>query len=105
MVFLAGTQTLEAQVALLDSDPSGQSQVAAIRRLGERAREKYGQSPRGQRPLRVDPLPAPVRQNLANLGIFVMTETFSLMTSPQPGHLRALININRELATGLQGRG
>ena len=57
VVFLAGTQTLEAQVALLDSDPSGQSQVAAIRRLGERAREKYGQSPRGQRPLRVDPLP------------------------------------------------
>jgi DNA segregation ATPase FtsK/SpoIIIE, S-DNA-T family len=57
VVFLAGTQTLEAQVALLDSDPSGQSQVAAIRRLGERAREKYGQSPREQRPLRVDPLP------------------------------------------------
>jgi flagellar protein FlaF len=51
------------------------------------------------------PLPAPVRQNLANLGIFVMAETFSLMTNPQPGHLLSLIKVNRELATGLQGRG
>ena len=27
-------------------------------------------------------LPVAVRQNIANLGIFVMTETFSLMTNP-----------------------
>jgi flagellar protein FlaF len=51
------------------------------------------------------PLPAPVRQNLVNLGVFVMIETFSLMTDPQLGHLRSLIKINRELATGLQGHG
>jgi flagellar protein FlaF len=51
------------------------------------------------------PLPVPVRQNLANLGVFVMTETFALMTDPQPAHLLPLIKINRELATGLQGRG
>ena len=29
-------------------------------------------------------LPMPVRQNLANLGVFVMGETFSLMTNPKP---------------------
>jgi DNA segregation ATPase FtsK/SpoIIIE, S-DNA-T family len=57
VVFLAGSRPLEAQVALLDPDPSGQSQVAAIRRLGDSAQEKFGAPPRAQRPLRVDPLP------------------------------------------------
>ncbi len=57
VVFLAGSRPVEAQVALLDPDPSGQSQVAAIRRLGDHAREKFGVPPRAQRPLRVDPLP------------------------------------------------
>ncbi len=51
-----------------------------------------------------NPLPLALRQNLANLGIFVMGEIFSLMTDPQPTHLVSLININRELAAGLQGR-
>ena len=49
-------------------------------------------------------LPVPVRQNLANLGIFVMTETLALMTNPQPQHLLSLININREIAAGLRGK-
>ena len=48
-------------------------------------------------------LPAQVRQNLANLGAFVMGETFSLMTNPQPHHLVPLIDINRSLAAGLKG--
>ena len=48
-------------------------------------------------------LPIPVRQNIANLGVFVMTETHCLMTSPKPDHLVPLININRELAAGLRG--
>lgn len=52
-----------------------------------------------------NPLPGALRQNLANLGVYVMGETFSLMTNPQPHHLVSLININRELAAGLQGRG
>ena len=47
-------------------------------------------------------LPVAVRQNLANLGVFVMSETFSLMTNPLPGNLVSLININRELAAGLR---
>jgi flagellar protein FlaF len=49
------------------------------------------------------PLPVAIRQNIANLGVFVMSETFSLMTSPRPDHLVPLININRELAAGLRG--
>jgi flagellar protein FlaF len=48
-------------------------------------------------------LPVQTRQNIANIGIFVMTETFSLMTNPQPHQLVPLININRELAAGLRG--
>ena len=49
-------------------------------------------------------LPIPVRQNLANLGMFVMGETYSLMTDPQPNHLASLININRGIAAGLRGK-
>jgi flagellar biosynthesis activator protein FlaF len=48
-------------------------------------------------------LPVPLRQNIANLGIFVMSETFSLMTDPKPSLLVPLIKINRELAAGLRG--
>ncbi len=49
---------LEVQVALLDADPSGPAQVAALRRLGEESIARHG-SPSGLlRPLRVDTLPA-----------------------------------------------
>ncbi len=48
-------------------------------------------------------LPIEVRQNIANLGIFVMGETYSLMTRPRPEHLTSLIKINRGLAAGLRG--
>jgi flagellar biosynthesis activator protein FlaF len=47
-------------------------------------------------------LPVPVRQNIASLGMFVMGETFSLMTRPKPDHLVSLININRGIAEGLR---
>jgi flagellar protein FlaF len=50
-------------------------------------------------------LPVLVRQNIANIGIFVMTETFSLMSNPKPSQLVPLININRELAAGLRANG
>ena len=49
-------------------------------------------------------LPIPIRQNIANLGIFVMGETFSLLTKPRPAHLMSLININRGIAEGLRER-
>jgi flagellar protein FlaF len=51
-----------------------------------------------------NPLPELVRQNVANLGVFVMNQTLSLMAEPQREKLVPLININRELAAGLMGR-
>ena len=52
-----------------------------------------------------NPLPPQIRQNVANIGIFVMNQTIAAMTEPKPEKLRSLININRELAAGLMGRG
>jgi flagellar biosynthesis activator protein FlaF len=49
-------------------------------------------------------LPKEVRQNVANLGVFVMTQTISLLSEPRREKLGSLININRELAAGLMGR-
>lgn len=49
-------------------------------------------------------LPVAIRQNILNLGVFVMGETFSLMTQPRPEHLTNLIRINRAIAAGLRGK-
>jgi S-DNA-T family DNA segregation ATPase FtsK/SpoIIIE len=57
LMFLGGTQMLEAQVALLDPDPSGTAQVAAIHSLAAQALARHDRPPRPQRPLRVDALP------------------------------------------------
>jgi flagellar protein FlaF len=53
-----------------------------------------------------NPLPAEVRQNIANLGVFVLKHTLSLTPSSarKPERLRPLISINRELAAGLLAR-
>ncbi|NSC24691.1 cell division protein FtsK [Streptomyces albus subsp. chlorinus] len=48
---------LESQIALLDADPSGQAQVAAIRRIAERSAAAHGRPARPLRPMRVDALP------------------------------------------------
>ncbi|MCC6776579.1 MAG: flagellar biosynthesis regulator FlaF [Hyphomicrobiales bacterium] len=50
------------------------------------------------------PLPPAVRQNVANLGIYVMNQTMAIESDPRREPLRALININRELAAGLKAR-
>ena len=50
------------------------------------------------------PMPRELRQNVANIGIFVMNHTISVMSNPRPEQLGSLININRELAAGLLGR-
>ena len=52
-----------------------------------------------------NPLPAPIKQNIANLGIFVFGHTVTLMSEPAPERLGILITINRELAAGLRGNG
>ena len=52
-----GAQLLEAQVALLDAEPSGPAQVAAIYRLAQRSAERFPRPGRALRPLRTDLLP------------------------------------------------
>lgn len=49
-------------------------------------------------------LPVNIRQNVANIGIFVFKQTMHVMANPEPDTLCPLININRELASGLLGR-
>lgn len=51
-----------------------------------------------------NPLPPNVRQNIANLGLFVFKQTLNVLIDPKPDNLVSLININRELAAGLLGR-
>ncbi len=50
------------------------------------------------------PLPIEIRQNVANLGLFVMKQTIALIGDPKPDNLGSLININREIAGGLLAR-
>lgn len=49
-------------------------------------------------------LPTPVRENIRRLGMFVMSETFAAMTAPTPNQLKAIIKVNRGIATGLRGK-
>ena len=51
-----------------------------------------------------NPLPAALRQNVANLGIFVLKQTMNTLADPRPENLGSLISINRELASGLLSR-
>jgi flagellar biosynthesis activator protein FlaF len=52
-----------------------------------------------------NPQPIAVRQNIANIGVFVMKQTVDMQTRPDPAKLKALIEINRNIAAGLSGRG
>jgi flagellar protein FlaF len=49
-------------------------------------------------------LPGIVRDNLRRLGVYIMAETFSLMTNPKPDHLQSIIKINRGIAAGLRSK-
>lgn len=51
-----------------------------------------------------NPQPLEVRQNIANIGIFVLSHTAALQISPQRNHFKPLIEINRNIAAGLAGR-
>jgi len=46
-----------------------------------------------------------VRQNIANIGVFVMKQTVDMQLNPDPAKLKPLIDINCNLAAGLAGRG
>jgi flagellar protein FlaF len=49
-----------------------------------------------------NPLPQALRQNVANLGLFVMKHTIKTEAKPEAQKLDVLIKINRELAAGLR---
>ena len=49
-------------------------------------------------------LPVGLRQNVANIGLFVFKQTLTTLIDPKPENLGTLISINRELAAGLLGR-
>ena len=51
-----------------------------------------------------NPQPLEVRQNIANIGVFVLSHTAALQISRQRQHLKPLIEINRNIAAGLGGR-
>jgi flagellar protein FlaF len=46
-----------------------------------------------------------IRQNIANIGIFVLKQTVEMQTNPDPAKLKSLIDINCNIAAGLSGRG
>ena len=45
-----------------------------------------------------------VRQNIANISVFVMHQTISMQMNPDPAKLKPLIDINCNIAAGLAGR-
>ena len=51
-----------------------------------------------------NPLDVSIRQNVANLGLFVCKQTLSAQLDPKPDNLLPLIQINRQIAAGLLGR-
>lgn len=51
-----------------------------------------------------NPLPVAIKQNVANLGIFVMNQTVQTLARPEPSMLTVLVNINQELSAGLRAQ-
>lgn len=49
-----------------------------------------------------NPLPKDLKQNVANLGLFVFNQTMGIIAEPDPAKLGALISINQLLAEGLR---
>jgi flagellar protein FlaF len=51
------------------------------------------------------PLPRDVRQNIANLGLFILNQTREILLdiNPQPQQLDVLVRLNRQIAAGLRG--
>ncbi|WP_137152424.1 flagellar biosynthesis regulator FlaF [Devosia sp. FKR38] len=51
------------------------------------------------------PLPQEIRQNIANLGMFILNETREILLEidPAPQRLDILVRLNRQIATGLRG--
>jgi flagellar biosynthesis activator protein FlaF len=51
-----------------------------------------------------NPQPIEIRQQIANIGVFVMKQTVEMQMTPEPTKLSSLIEINCNIAAGLSGR-
>jgi len=50
-----------------------------------------------------NPLPADIKQGIGNLGVFVLRNCVDTMIEPTPEKIANLVQINNEIAAGLQG--
>ena len=50
-----------------------------------------------------NPLPLAIRNNIANISLFVFKRTVELMAAPSPEKIVSLVNINKAIAAGLLG--
>ncbi|AYO85515.1 MULTISPECIES: flagellar biosynthesis regulator FlaF [Methylobacterium] len=50
-----------------------------------------------------NPLPADIKQGIGNLGVFVLRSCVDTMIEPTPEKIANLVQINNEIAAGLQG--
>ena len=95
------TQTLEELQAVCDTWDSNKSDLDAALLFNRKLWTVFLSSVMSAE----SPLPQEIRQNVANLGTFIMSQTVALATNPRREVVASLININRELAAGLRGRG
>jgi flagellar protein FlaF len=51
-----------------------------------------------------NPLPKEIRENILNLSLFMDKRVFEVMANPSPEKLTIIININLNLATGLNSK-
>ena len=49
-----------------------------------------------------NPLPAPIRENVANIGIFILGQILEVAQDPSAAKIKVLVDLNRELAGGLR---
>lgn len=52
-----------------------------------------------------NPLPLAIKNNIANLGLFIFQRTVDIEIQPAPEKLGILVSINSNIAAGLAGRG
>jgi flagellar protein FlaF len=48
------------------------------------------------------PLPRQIRENVANLGIFILGQILDIAQDPSADKIKVLVGLNRELASGLR---
>jgi len=50
-----------------------------------------------------NPLPAAIKNNVANLAVFIFSHSMRILSEPTPDRISTLININANVAAGLRG--